>query len=359
MKVDATLSTSLFDYDLPEELIAQRPAERRDGSRMLVVDRVSGAAEIHPFRDVVDYLAPDDVLVCNDTRVLRGRMYARRDGLSGGARFELLLVAPSDPSGRRWSALLKPGRRAAPGTRAVLLKHDGALNDDGDGFSVLGRRDGDLFEIEFFQGDPEALQRRYGHVPLPPYIRRGDECADSERYQTVFARHPGAVAAPTAGLHFTPEILEELRGRGVRIAMVTLHVGPGTFKPVSVENIRLHRMHAEEYHLPEETASVINEAHARGKRVMAVGTTTVRVLESCARDDGSVVPGSGRTELFLHPPRRPKAVDRLLTNFHLPRSTLLMLVSTFADREKVLAAYALAVRERMRFYSYGDCMLLK
>ncbi len=353
------LGTSWFDYELPEELIAQHPTERRDGSRLMVLDRVSGETEIHPFHDIVQYLEPGDVLVCNDTRVLRGRMFARKNGVPDGARFELLLVAALDPSGRRWKALLKPGKRAIPGTRAVLLEHDGAINDRGDDFTVLGRCDDEAFEIEFGQGDPEELQRRYGHVPLPPYIRRGDEAADSERYQTVFARHPGAVAAPTAGLHFTPEILEELRRKGVRIAAVTLHVGPGTFKPVSVEDVSRHRMHSEEYFLTEETAALVNEAHAAGRRVLAVGTTSVRVLESCAREDGTVLPGHGHTELFLYPPYRPRAVDRLLTNFHLPKSTLLMLVSTFADREKVLAAYDRAIRERMRFYSYGDCMLLK
>ena len=353
------LGTALFDYDLPEELIAQHPAERRDGSRLLVLDRRTGEFDIHPFGDIVRYLEPGDALIFNDTRVLRGRMFARKNGLPDGAKFELLLVAELDAARKRWKVLLRPGKRALPGTRAFFVDAAARVNAVGDGFTVVGRSDGEAFEVEFHGAGLDELQAEYGHIPLPPYIRRGDENADAERYQTVYARHPGAVAAPTAGLHFTPEILERIRAAGIRTAAVTLHVGPGTFKPVSEEDATRHRMHAEEYFLTEATARLVNDVHAAGRRVLAVGTTTVRVLESCAREDGVVVPGHGQTEIFLYPPYRPRAVDRLLTNFHLPKSTLMMLVSTFADREKVLAAYRGAIAAKLRFYSYGDCMLLK
>lgn len=353
------LSTDLFDYTLPEELIAQHPADRRDGSRLLVLDRNSGACELHPFGDIIDYLEPGDALIFNDTKVLRGRMYGRKNGDPAGARFEMLLVAALNPEGTRWKVLLKPGKRGTPGTRVLFTDEHDEVNAVGDGFIVIGRADDEAFEIELCGADLETLQRRYGHIPLPPYIRRGDENADDDRYQTVFARHPGAVAAPTAGLHFTPEILAELERRGVKQAAVTLHVGPGTFKPVSVADATQHRMHAEEYFLSEATAELVNATHRAGKKVFAVGTTTVRVLESCVDAAGQVRPGHGQTEIFLYPPYRPRAVDALLTNFHLPKSTLLMLVSTFADREKVLAAYQYAIANRMRFYSYGDCMLLK
>ena len=349
-----TLSTSLFDYELPEELIAQRPAERRDGSRMMTLDRVTGQTDIVLFPRIVDFLRPGDALICNNTRVLHGRMFARKNGTPDGAKFEMLLV--EDLGGGHWKALLKPGKRALPGTRAVLLDRADELNADGDSFTVVGRRDEEAFEI-VFSGSAADFQTKYGHVPLPPYIRRGDENADGERYQTVFAAKPGAVAAPTAGLHFTPEILEELDRKGVRRAELTLHVGPGTFKPVGVEDVTQHRMHEEEFFLPEATAELIEATHRAGHKVLAVGTTTVRVLESCADEYGHLTPGHGRTDIFLYPPYRPRVADMLLTNFHLPKSTLLMLVSCYASRETVLAAYRRAIADRMRFYSYGDCML--
>ncbi|MDD3886846.1 MAG: tRNA preQ1(34) S-adenosylmethionine ribosyltransferase-isomerase QueA [Victivallaceae bacterium] len=352
------LSTALFDYELPPELVAQFPAGKRDGSRMMVLDRVTGECEIHPFGDIRNYLTPGDALIFNDTRVLRGRMFARKGGRIDGAKFEILLVEKVPGSERRWVAMLKPGKRALPGISASLLLDDGSLNVSGDEFTVLGRNDDGTFLIEFNTDDSAGLQRRYGHIPLPPYITRKDVSFDSERYQTVYARNEGAVAAPTAGLHFTPEILNDLRAAGVNEAAVTLHVGPGTFKPVSVANAEEHKMHSEVYWLSEETAMLVNRTHGAHKRVLAVGTTTVRVLESCAREDGTVVSNHGRTEIFLYPPRRIRAVDMLLTNFHLPKSTLLMLVSCFCDREKVLRAYQKAIEARMHFYSYGDCMLL-
>lgn len=348
------LSTSLFDYTLPDELIAQRPAAERDGSRMMAFERSSGKTEIHPFPKITDFLQPGDAMIFNDTRVLHGRMFARKNGDPAGAAFELLLVEELGPL--RWKVLLKPGKRALPGVRGVLLEPDGSINNRGDFFTVIGRYEQEAFEVEF-SGDVTELQARYGHVPLPPYIQRGDENADSERYQTIFAAKPGAVAAPTAGLHFTPEILQELENKGVRNAAVTLHVGPGTFKPVSVDDVTQHKMHSEEFFLPEATAELIESTHRNGHKVLAVGTTTVRVLESCADENGKLTPGHGRTEIFLYPPYRPRVTDMLLTNFHLPKSTLLMLVSCYATRDSVLDAYHKAIENRMRFYSYGDCML--
>ncbi len=349
-----TLSTSFFDYTLPEELIAQRPAAERDGSRMMAFERTCGKTEILPFPRITDFLQPGDAMIFNNTRVLHGRMYARKNGDPAGAAFELLLVEELAP--KRWKVLLKPGKRALPGTRGVLLDQDGSINTQGDAFTVIGRYEQEAYEVEF-SGDVTELQAKYGHVPLPPYIQRGDENADSERYQTIFATRPGAVAAPTAGLHFTPEILKELENKGVRNAAVTLHVGPGTFKPVSVEDVTQHKMHSEEFFLPAETVDLIEETHRNGHKVLAVGTTTVRVLESCADENGKLTPGHGRTEIFLYPPYRPRVTDMLLTNFHLPKSTLLMLVSCYANRDTVLAAYQKAIENRMRFYSYGDCML--
>lgn len=353
------LSTSMFDYVLPPELIAQHPAERRDGSRMLVLDRVTGECEIRPFGAIEEYISPGDALIYNDTKVLRGRMYARKNGQEEGAKFEILLVEALDPERVCWNVMIKPGKRALPGTCAVLLNNDGSLNTNGDAFEVESRNDDGTFRIRFNSAESDRLQRCYGHIPLPPYIARKDETADAERYQTVFAANEGAVAAPTAGLHFTPEILKSLREKGVNESAVTLHVGPGTFKPVSVENVEEHKMHTEEFFLTQETADLINNTHKAGRKVLAVGTTTVRVLESCAAEDGTVTPCHGKTDIFLYPPRKIRAEEMLLTNFHLPKSTLLMLVSCFCDREKVLAAYEYAIANRMRFYSYGDCMLLK
>jgi len=353
------LSTALFDYDLPDELIARYPAAKRDGSRMLVLDRITGETEILPFAEIRNFLTPGDTLVCNNTRVLKGRMYARKDGREDGARFELLLLEPVNGAPDVWNVLLKPGKRAVPGTCAVLLEENGTLNSQGHGFTVEDKNTDGSYRIRFNDADITMLQVRYGHIPLPPYIDRAAERSDEERYQTVYASQPGAVAAPTAGLHFTPEILDGLRAKGVGVQELTLHVGAGTFKPVSCEYAEEHKMHVEEFFLPEPVAAAVNDTHARGKKVLAVGTTTVRVLESCVKPDGTVVPQHGRTDIFLYPPKKILAVDMLLTNFHLPKSTLLMLVSCFCDREKVLAAYEQAKAEKMRFYSYGDCMLLK
>lgn len=351
------LGTHLFDYDLPEELIAQYPADKRDESRMMVLDPDSGNCEIKPFYEIVNYLNPGDLMVCNNTKVLRGRMYGVKNGDPEGAKFELLLVAKLAENSNRYSALLRPGKRAKAGTFVALCDSEGFINEQGDGFTVLGRYEEDTFEIEFNR-DADELQVKYGHIPLPPYIRRSDEASDENRYQTVFAKEKGAVAAPTAGLHFTPEVLEKLSAKGVDKKELTLHVGPGTFKTVAVENVADHKMHFEEYFLTSDTADAVNNTRQNGHHVLAVGTTTVRTLESCVNDEGLLVPGHGRTDIFLYPPHKIMGCDMLLTNFHLPKSTLLMLVSCFVDREKMLNAYEIAKANKMRFYSYGDCMLI-
>ncbi|MBE6356511.1 MAG: tRNA preQ1(34) S-adenosylmethionine ribosyltransferase-isomerase QueA [Lentisphaerae bacterium] len=351
------LETKLFDYDLPEKFIARYPAATRDGSRMMVLDRRTGECEIHPFTDILNYLAPGDALICNNTKVLRGRMFARKEGRPDGALFEILLLEPVSGSSDMWNCMLKPGKRAKDGTRAVLTDAAGVIGDEY--FTVIGRNADDTFRIRFSTPDIAGLEEKYGRIPLPPYLHRDAEEADAERYQTVYAAVKGAVAAPTAGLHFTREILEAARQKGVNTAEVTLHVGAGTFKPVSSDYAETHEMHYEEFVMPESTAELINRTRQNGGKVLAIGTTTVRVLESCCDENGIVSAKSGRTNIFLYPPRQPKGEDMLLTNFHLPCSTLLMLVSCFADREKVLAAYEKAKAENMRFYSYGDCMLLK
>jgi S-adenosylmethionine:tRNA ribosyltransferase-isomerase len=346
------MQTSDFDYDLPAELIAQHPPTERSAARMLALNRETGECALRCFQDLREYLRPGDCVVLNDTRVIPARLFGIKEG--GGARIELLLLRPQGDGGNRWAALVRPARRVRRGAEIRLLDRSGGET----AFSCrLVDRVAEEAILEF-DGEADAILARCGHMPLPPYIRREDELSDQERYQTVFARNPGAVAAPTAGLHFTPGILDGLRADGVRVAELTLHVGPGTFRPVAVEDLREHRMHTERYVLPSETAAAINGARRAGGRIVAVGTTVVRVLESCADADGLVRPGAGETDIFLHPPCRLRAVDLLLTNFHLPRSTLLMLVCCLADRERVLAAYRLAVARRLRFYSYGDCMLL-
>ena len=355
------MRTELFDYQLPEELIAQRPAEKRDRSRMLVLNRATGECVIREFADIVEYLAPGDLMVSNNTKVMRARLYGRKNGLAEGAHFEALLLNPYPTgekiAGTRYQAMLKPGKRALPGTWVKLLDHAGNLLPEAPGFTVAERLEDGTFVIDFDTADQESLQAKFGHIPLPPYIKRGDEGSDFERYQTIFAKVSGAVAAPTAGLHFTPDVIQALENKGIVRSEVTLHVGAGTFKPVSEEIITDHKMHTERFVLSNETADLINSKRAAGHKVLAVGTTTVRTLESCADESGKVHAQSGATNIFLYPPYKPRAVDMLLTNFHLPKSTLLMLVSCFADREKVLKAYYTAIENKMRFYSYGDCML--
>jgi len=346
-----------FDFELPDELIAQHPLARRDASRMLVLDRGARTWRDSAFAELPSLLRAGDTLVLNNTKVFPARLEGRRETTGGGV--ELLLVRErADLGPLVWEALARPGRRLVPGVR--LAFGDGRLRAEvlgtaGEGAGRLVRFDAD--------GEFDSLLEEFGRVPLPPYIKRGggDErarAADRERYQTVFAERRGAIAAPTAGLHFTPHVLEELRGRGVSTAEVTLHVGYGTFAPVRVEDLSQHKVAAEWYEVGAAAAEQINLTRERGGRVVAVGTTTVRTLESAAGEGGRVSAGRGETALTVTPGYAFRAVDALLTNFHLPRSSLLVLVGSFAGPDLVLAAYRHAVAARYRFYSYGDCMFI-
>ncbi|MBR1608366.1 MAG: tRNA preQ1(34) S-adenosylmethionine ribosyltransferase-isomerase QueA [Kiritimatiellae bacterium] len=350
------MKTSDFDYELPQRLIAQVPPRERGVSRMLVLHREDGSLEHRHVGDLPDYLAPGDLAVFNDTRVFSARAFGRWEDSPG--RVEVLFVEPSGTAPGAWQALCKSSRPAKPGRRMLLA--DGAIRaeilskDDSDGHLELALEcDGDFFEI----------LDRAGVPPVPPYIRRGPgdplTHLDRERYQTVYARETGAVAAPTAGLHFSRELLAQMDAKGIRRAFVTLHVGPGTFRPVKTEDVESHVMDSERYEVPEATAAAWAETRARGGKVLAVGSTSVRTLETvAAANAGRIVPGKGRSTLFVRPPYDFLATDRILTNFHLPKSTLLMMMSAFAGRENMLRAYAEAVRMEYRFYSYGDCMLI-
>ena len=338
-----------FDYDLPAELIAQHPTPKRTESRLLVVSRTSGACESRTFPEIIDYLQAGDCLVVNNTKVIAARLFGHRRPTGG--RVEAFLL--EHVKGKRWLALLKPSRRLRPG---AVVEIAGA---PGQTFTVAEKRPDGAAEILFETDDVWKLLENAGSVPLPPYIKRAPEPEDRERYQTVYAKEPGAVAAPTAGLHFSPDVIEAIRAKGVSFVTVTLHVGAGTFKPVSAERIEDHVMYEETFELTKKAAATVNSTREKGGRVIAVGTTSVRVLETCAVPSSRTVrPQKGRTRIFLHPPMLPQVTDGLLTNFHLPKSTLLMLVSTFATVDHILAAYRLAVSEQFRFYSYGDCMLL-
>ncbi|WP_258359957.1 tRNA preQ1(34) S-adenosylmethionine ribosyltransferase-isomerase QueA [Moorella sulfitireducens (nom. illeg.)] len=336
-----------FDYNLPPDLIAQTPVEPRDASRLLVLHRGRDYIEHRHFYNLPDYLREGDVLVLNETRVLPARLWGRRAGT--GARIEVLLLTRRDRD--TWEALVRPARRVPLGTeiifgRGELKARVTAVSGDG----------GRVLEFTYQEGSFEALLDRLGEMPLPPYIKAKPE--EPGRYQTVYARVDGSAAAPTAGLHFTPRLLEQLRDQGVQIIYLLLHVGLGTFRPVKVENIEEHHMHAEYYEVTPEAATAINAARARGGRVVAVGTTVVRTLETVATGEGLIRPGKGWTDIFIYPGYRFKAVDCLITNFHLPKSTLIMLVSAFAGREKILAAYRTAIAEGYRFFSFGDAMLI-
>jgi len=344
------LNIDQFDYTLPPELIAQQPLPQRDSSRLLVLERRTGALQHRRFHDLPDLLAPGDLLVVNRSRVLPARLLGRRAG-GGGA--EILLVRQVE--GPRWEALLRPGRRLRPGARVEMAQGFEAVVLSGP-VSVQGCRPVELLAAD---GDWRAAVERHGHVPLPPYVRRPDTPADRERYQAVYAREEGSVAAPTAGLHFTPALLERLVRRGVERAELVLHVGPGTFRPVEVEDVRRHRVDPERYEIPAATAAAVARTRAAGRRVVVVGTTTTRALESAANGEGQVAAGPGETDLVIVPGRPFRVADALVTNFHLPRSSLLLLVAAFAGRERLFAAYAEAVRERYRFFSYGDAMLVR
>jgi S-adenosylmethionine:tRNA ribosyltransferase-isomerase len=333
------MKTSEFDYEFPAELIAQQPLSDRTASRMMVVNRSTGEIRHEQFRSLGRYLRPGDLLVLNDTKVIPARLWAKQPPL------ELLLVEKLDAC--RWSVLIRPAKRAKEGL--TLTFEDGSLTAVVERTTDFGGR------ILRFSGDVEAHLQKFGAAPLPPYIKRTvRDAGDLERYQTVFAQQPGAVAAPTAGLHFTREMLEQLRADGVVHAFLTLHVGVGTFRPVKVETVEEHKMHAEKFLLPEQTADAIRAARATSHRVVAVGTTVARALETVGEPRAC----DGSTDIFIRPPFQFRVVDALLTNFHHPRSTLLMLVCAFAARELALRAYAEAVRERYRFFSYGDCMLI-
>lgn len=341
------VNLSDFDYHLPPELIAQHPAPRRHESRMMLFDRKTGQCAFHTFGDIGRFLQEGDCLIVNNTKVIPARLNGKRPT---GGNVEILLLEPL--ANGAWQCMMKPGRRMRPGEKVYLNTAKGEV-------IVQARRADGTFEIIFEGISAEFAMREAGDIPLPPYIQRACGESDSERYQTVYAETPGAIAAPTAGLHFTQEILEALSAQGVRQGGVTLHVGPGTFQPVKVDDISQHIMHEERFELGPGTADLVNDTRRVGGRVIAVGTTSVRVLESCwDKTAQQVVPQTGRTRLFMHPPMRPQAVNGLLTNFHLPKSTLLMLVSTFSSTDKVMAAYHRAVAESMRFYSYGDCMLI-
>jgi S-adenosylmethionine:tRNA ribosyltransferase-isomerase len=352
-----------FDFDLPEELIAQEPPAERGQSRMLVMDRATGELRDSRFADLPSLLRPGDLLVLNDSRVIPARLYARRtlrrEREKPTGRIEVMLTEPAGDN--RWHALVRPGRKVAIGEILVFPSSSSTIELRAE---VLERGEfGDrLLEFEPVDDFFAALDR-IGHIPLPPYIHRDDSASDRERYQTVYSRERGSVAAPTAGLHFSSLVLDKIRERGVEIARVTLHVGLGTFAPLRVERVADVRLHRERYTLPAATADAINRALSEGRRIISVGTTVVRTLESAAAVSSraghfELVPHTGATEIFISPGFQFRLVSALLTNFHLPQSSLLMLVSAFAGREPVLAAYRHAVAERYRFFSYGDCMFI-
>jgi S-adenosylmethionine:tRNA ribosyltransferase-isomerase len=341
------LLTSDYEFDLPSELIAQAPLPRRDASRLMVVHRGTGTIEHRRFSDLPELVAAGDLLVVNRSRVVKTRLLGTRAG--SGAPAEIFLLSPLGSD--RYEAMVSPGGKLKPG-RVV---------DIAPGFSVeileITERRTRIVQLRAATSVDEAIEQ-FGHTPLPPYIERVDDSSDIDRYQTVYAREAGSVAAPTAGLHFTEDLLRQLDANGVKRAEVILHVGAGTFKPVEVDDPAQHVMHEERFTLPPETAQAWAAARSAGRRVWAVGTTTVRTLESSLRDDATLLTGSGQTDIFIRPPAHPRAIDALITNFHLPRSTLIMLVAAFAGYELTMRAYRDAIAERYRFYSYGDAMAI-
>lgn len=335
-----------FNFDLPKELIAQHPLQKRDESRLMVVNKNSGEIQHKVFKDIIDYLNPGDCLVLNDTRVLPARLLGVKEG--SGGKMEFLLLKRIDTN--HWETLVKPGKKARIGTRFIF--GNGELKATVISISVGGSR---IVEFEF-EGIFEEVLDKLGEMPLPPYIT--EKLEEKERYQTVFSKQIGSAAAPTAGLHFTEELLSLIKAKGVNIAFVTLHIGLGTFRPVKAEIVEEHEMHSEYYVLSGETANIINETKEKGGRIIAVGTTSNRTLESIANDNGRVEEKSGWTDIFIYPGYKFKIVDALITNFHLPESTLIMLVSAFASQNLVMSAYDMAVKEKYRFFSFGDAMFL-
>jgi len=339
-------STKDYYYDLPEELIAQDPLEDRSSSRLMVLGKKSGEVSHHHFRDILDYLRPGDCLVINNTRVIPARLIGTKK--ETGAHVEILLLRRKKDD--IWETLVKPGKKLRPGAEVTF--GDGSLTA-----TILDVVEGGDRLVQFhYDGIFEEVLDRLGEMPLPPYIKH--KLKDRDRYNTVYAKFDGSAAAPTAGLHFTKELLEEVKEKGVNIAQVTLHVGLGTFRPVKVDDVREHEMHTEWYRVTQETADLINQTKENGGRVIAVGTTSVRTLETVADEDGHMKAQEGDTSIFIYPGYKWKVVDGLITNFHLPESTLIMLVSSFAGREHVLAAYKEAVKERYRFFSFGDAMYI-
>ena len=336
-----------FYFDLPEELIAQDPLEDRSSSRLLVLDKETGETSHHVFREIVDYLEPGDCLVINDTKVIPARLIGEKEGT--GAKVEVLLLKRKEND--VWETLVKPGRKMKPGAKLVF--GNGLLHAEVKEVVEEGNR---LIQFQY-EGIFEEILDQLGQMPLPPYITH--QLEDKNRYQTVYAKHTGSAAAPTAGLHFTPELLEQIKAKGVDIAHVTLHVGLGTFRPVKVENILEHHMHSEFYQIEQSEADKINRAKESGHRVICVGTTSCRTVESAVDENGKLKECSGWTEIFIYPGYKFKVLDCLITNFHLPESTLIMLVSALAGREHVLAAYEEAIKERYRFFSFGDAMMIK
>lgn len=340
------MKTSDFYFDLPQELIAQDPLEDRSSSRLLILDKETGQTEHHIFKEIIDYLNPGDCLVVNNTKVIPARLYGSKIGTD--AKIEILLLKRRE--GDVWETLVKPGKKAKPGTKISF--GEGLLTGEVLEVAEEGNR---LIKFEY-EGIFEEILDQLGQMPLPPYITH--QLKDKNRYQTVYARHDGSAAAPTAGLHFTPELLQAIQDKGVRIAHVTLHVGLGTFRPVKVEDVTKHHMHSEFYIVEEDQAELINRTKEEGGKVICVGTTSCRTLESAADESGKIHAGSGWTEIFIYPGYRFKITDRLITNFHLPESTLLMLVSALAGKENIEKAYREAVEERYRFFSFGDAMLI-
>lgn len=336
-----------FDFELPQELIAQDPLEDRSGSKLLILDKDTGKTEHRIFRDIVSYLNPGDCLVINNTKVIPARLYGVKDGTE--AHIEILLLKRREND--IWETLVKPGKKAKPGTKIIF--GDGLLTGEVIDVVEEGNR---LIQFSY-EGIFEEILDRLGQMPLPPYITH--QLQDKDRYNTVYAVHSGSAAAPTAGLHFTPELLEEIRAKGVEIAPVTLHVGLGTFRPVKVDDVEHHHMHSEFYMITEESAQKINHAKEAGHRVICVGTTSCRTIESAADENGRLKECSGWTEIFIYPGYQFKILDALITNFHLPESTLIMLVSALAGKEHVMAAYEEAVKERYRFFSFGDAMFIR
>ena len=341
------MKTSDFYFDLPQELIAQDPLEDRSSSRLLVLNKDTGAIEHHIFKEITDYLNPGDCLVINDTKVIPARLYGNKIGTD--AKIELLLLKRKEND--IWETLVKPGKKAKPGSK---ISFGGGLLT-GEVLDVV--EEGNRLIRFTYNGIFEEILDVLGQMPLPPYITH--QLKDKNRYQTVYAKHDGSAAAPTAGLHFTPELLAMLKEKGVKIAHVTLHVGLGTFRPVKVEDVTQHHMHSEFYSIEESQAKLINDTKAAGGRIISVGTTSCRTLESASGENGIVKAGSGWTDIFIYPGYRFKVLDCLITNFHLPESTLLMLVSALAGKEHILNAYETAVQERYRFFSFGDAMLIK